>query len=80
VQKAIKLVAHSGHYRFMTMSNVEAADAAGEIDVAVAVYVFEPCVFGFRYVHGGSMREAARNRAVAALGERFGFWARDWGS
>jgi len=40
------------------MTGVCAADAAGEVDVAVAVDVFEPCVFGFGHVNRRAVRKA----------------------
>ena len=49
------------------MADVEAADAAGEIDVAVAVDVFEPGVFGFGDVDGRAVRKAAGHGFGAAL-------------
>jgi hypothetical protein len=49
------------------MSYVEAADASGEIDVAIAVYIFEPGIFGFGYVDGSSVRESTRDGFIPAL-------------
>ena len=57
------------------MADVEAADAAGEIDVAVAVDVFEPGVFGFGDIDGRAVGKAAGHGFGAALGERLGFRA-----
>jgi hypothetical protein len=53
---------------------LSAADAAGEVDVAVAVDVFEPGVFGFGDVDGRAVRKAAGHGLGAALGE-----SRDFG-
>jgi hypothetical protein len=80
VEEAFKLLADGGDNRFATMSDVEATDAAGEIDVAVSVYIFERGVFGFGYIDRRSVGEAAGDGCVAALCERFGFGSRDWGS
>ena len=77
MQKVIELFAYRGQHGLSTMPDVEAADAAGEVDVAVAVYIFEPRVFGFGHIHGSSKREPARHGGVAALGQRFGFRSRD---
>ena len=41
------------------MSDVETADAAGKIQVAVAVNVFEPGVFGLGHVNGRADRKPA---------------------
>ena len=59
VQEVVELSVHGGDYRLLAMADIEAADAAGEIDVAVAVDVFEPGVFGFRYIHRRAVRKTA---------------------
>ena len=47
------------------MANVEAADAAGEVNVAIAVHVFEPGIFRFRDVHRRGVRQSARHGSIA---------------
>ena len=47
------------------MAGVGTTDASGEIDVAVAVDVFEPCVFGFGDVDGRAVGEQAVRMAWA---------------
>src|SRR5438309_7274948 len=49
VEEAVELVFDSGDDFVATVAHVEAADASGEIEVAVAVDVFEPGVCGFGY-------------------------------
>ncbi len=78
VQEAVELVFHGVDDRFLAMPDVEAADASGEVEVAVAVNVFEPGVFGFGDVDGRAVRKAAGHGFGAALGERLGFRAREW--
>ncbi len=59
VKELIELAANGFDYAWLAMAGVGAADASGEIDVAVAVDVFEPGVFGFGYVDGRAVRKAA---------------------
>jgi hypothetical protein len=61
------------------MAGVGAADASGEIDVAVTIDVLEPGVFGLGYVDRRAVGEAARDGLRASLGERAGVGAGDWG-
>ena len=53
------------------MPDVEAADAAGEIEVAIAVDIFEPRVFGFGDIDGRAVRKPARHGFGAALESAF---------
>jgi len=80
VQEAIKLFANGSYYWLTTMPYVEATDAAGEVDIAVSIYIFKPSVFGLGHIHWGSVREPSRHGGVAALCQRFGFWSGDRGS
>jgi hypothetical protein len=57
---------------FLAMTGVGAADASGEIDVAVAVDIFEPSVFAFGYVNRRAVRKAAGHGLDASLGEGAG--------
>ena len=74
VQEAVELIFHRVDDRFLAMADVEAADAAGEIEVAVAVDVFEPGVFGLGDVDRRAVRKAA-GHGFARRSER----ARDFG-
>src|SRR5208337_189982 len=74
VQEFVELAADGIDYSFLSMTSVGTANAAGKIDVAVAVDVFEPCIFGFGYIDGRTVRETAGYGLRAALGERSGFW------
>ena len=78
VQEAVELISHGVDDGFLAMADVEAADAAGEIEVAVAVNVFEPGVFGLGNVDGRAVRKAAGHGFGAALGERLGLRAGNW--
>ena len=75
VQEAIELVFHRFDDRFLAMPDVEAADASGEVEVAVAVDVFEPGVFRLGDIDGRAVRKAAGHGFRAALGERLGLRA-----
>jgi hypothetical protein len=59
------------------MADIEASDAAGKIDVAIAVNIFEGRAFGFRNVNRQRMAQAARDGRFAACGERSRFRAWD---
>ena len=70
VQKSIELALDRSDHRFATMPDVKAADAAGKIEVAVAVYVFEPGIFGLGHVDGRTDREPAgygKRRSASAF-------------
>ena len=56
MQKTFELALDCIHHRLAAMTHVEAADAAGKIQVAVAVNVFEPGVFGLGHVDGRADR------------------------
>ena len=70
MQESIKLVSDSSKYRLPAMPNIEASDAAGKVQVAVAVYIFKPGVFSLGHVDGRTDREPSRFGIPAALGER----------
>ena len=69
MQKAIELVFDRVDHRLAAMSDVEAADAAGEIEVAVAVDIFEPRVFRLGHIDRRADGEPARNGVRAALSQ-----------
>ena len=77
VEEFFELSAHRIDYGLLAMAGVGAADASGEIDVAVAVDIFEPCIFGFRDIDRCAVRKAAGHGFAAALGERTGFGTGD---
>src|ERR1700722_3985345 len=79
VQEAVELVFHRIDDSLLAMANVEATDATGKIEVAVAVNVFEPGVFGLGNIDWRTVRKAAGHGFGAALGKDAGFWARDCG-
>ena len=51
------------------MAGVQATDASGEVDVAIAVDIFQNRAFGLRDVNRGGMRKRPWNGAGAALAE-----------
>jgi len=71
VQESIKLVSDSSEYGFPAMSNIEAADATGKVQIAIPVYIFKPGVFGLGHVDWRTNREPAWYSIGAASGERF---------
>ena len=71
VEVFIELAADGLDDGLLAMTSVGAADASGEVDVAVAIDIFEPCVFGFRHVDWRAVRKAAGHGLRAARGESF---------
>ena len=70
MQKSSELRLDRGDHRLSAMADVQAADAAGEIEIAIAVHVFEPCILCAGDEHRGRLRDAARDGRFAAGGER----------
>src|SRR5690349_761604 len=62
------------------MAGVEAADAAGKIEIAIAVHVFDDGSCGTGSEDGRGVRRAARDGGFAAGHQRAGSWARDFGA
>ena len=79
VEEFVDLVFYSFDDRFLAMADVEASDAAGEIEVAIAIDVFEPRVFGLGDVDRCAVRKSAGHGLGAAGRERAGFGAGDCG-
>ena len=80
VKKTIGLGLHRGDHRLATMSHIQASDAAGKIQVAVAVHIFEPGIFRLRYIDRCDNRKAARNGVGTAGSQRFRFRSGNRGS
>jgi hypothetical protein len=78
VEEFVELAADGVDHSFLAMTDVGAADAAGEIDVAVAVDVFEPCVFGLGDIDGRAVRKAA-GHGLARRSESAGISGRGFG-
>src|SRR5258705_3487452 len=57
---------HRGDYTRRAVADVEAANSAGEIEVAIAVDVIDSGAFGARGEDGSSVRGAAGNGGFAA--------------
>src|SRR5436190_1734286 len=72
MQEAIQLFFYRIHNFMAAVSNIQAANPSGEIEVAVAVDVLEPGIFGFRDINGRAVREAAGHGFGAALREGLG--------
>ena len=67
VKEAIELRADSiAALPARAMADVQAADAAGEIDVAIAVHIFERGAFGLGDVDRDGVAKPARDGVVAA--------------
>jgi hypothetical protein len=79
VEIFVELASDGLDYGLLAVTSVGATDASGEVDVAVAVYVFEPCVFCLRYVDRRTVGKAAGHGLSAAGRELAGFRARDLG-
>src|SRR6266581_1323602 len=59
-----------------TVADVEAADAAGEIEIAIAVNILDGGAFGARGENRRGIRRTARNRGFAARYQCAGLGAR----
>src|SRR4029077_19235665 len=66
MQMFFELFADSGEHAGRAVANIEAADAAGEIEIAIAVDVFDGGAVGGRGENWRSARRSARNRGFAA--------------
>jgi len=80
VQKVVELILDGFDDSFLTMTDVKAPDATREIEIAVAVNVFEPGVFGLCNVNRRAVGKAAGHGFGAALGEGAGFWSGNCGA
>ena len=77
MQEAVELIFHGFDYSFLAMADVEASNTSGEIQVAVAVDIFQPGVFGLGNVNRRAVRKPAGHSFRAALREGPGLRARD---
>src|SRR5205807_5005054 len=80
MEEFVELLADCGGYTRRTMASVEAADAAGKIEIAIAVEVFDDRAFSARSENGRGVGGAAGNGGFAAGHERAGFGAGDFGA
>ena len=80
VQKLLELLADRGDDARRTVAGVEAPDAAGKIEIAIAVHVFEDRAFSARSEDGRGIGGAARDGGFAAGHESAGFRAGDFGA
>src|SRR5437879_2005794 len=78
VQEAIELVFHRIDYFLTTMAHIEAADASGKVDIAIAVDIFEPGPFGLGHINRRAMRKPARHGLRAALRQGLRLRARNY--
>jgi len=79
VQEAIRLRMQRGDHARLAMPGIETADAAREIEVAVAVHILDDGAFGATYENGRQLRDAAWHGPAAALGQRSGARSGDGG-
>jgi hypothetical protein len=66
MQVFLELRLNRSDYAGRAVANVEAADAAGEIEIAIAVDVFDGGAVGARGEDGRGVRRTARNGGFAA--------------
>ncbi len=66
MQMLVQLFLNRGHHARGTMSHVQAADASREIEIAVAVDVFDRRAFRARGENGRGVVRCARHRGFAA--------------
>src|SRR5262249_41663231 len=77
-QKTIKLIFKGVEYLVTPMSNVQAADAPGKVDVPISIDIFKPCVLGLSHVNRRAMRKPTRHSFCAPFGQRLRFGARNF--
>jgi hypothetical protein len=53
----------------IAMPGVKATDATREINIAISVHVFDPCVLRVGDVNRSGVRESARNGGIAPGGK-----------
>ncbi len=80
VEEFFELSTHRVDYGLLAMAGISASDTAGEIEVVVAVDIFEPRVFRFSHIDRRAVRKPAGHSLGAAGGQRAGVGARDRGA
>src|SRR5271165_134979 len=70
VQKAVELIFHGVDDFIPPVTHVDAANASGKVEIAVAIDVFEPGVFSLGYVDRRPVGKAAGHGFRAALRQR----------
>jgi hypothetical protein len=78
MQESIELVFDRCDDFVAAMTDVEASDATGKIEIAVAVDIFQPSIFRLGNVNRRTVRKAARDGSGAALGKGLRLWAGNW--
>src|SRR5437879_1619411 len=66
VEEVVELSVNSFDVSFLAVTGVGAADASGKFNVAVAVHVFGPGVFGFGHINGRAVGNATGHGLRAA--------------
>src|SRR5205807_6439552 len=66
MQVLFELLAEGGNDAGRTVAGVEAADAAGKVDVAIAIHVFDDGSFSARGENGRGVGRAARDGGFGA--------------
>jgi hypothetical protein len=72
MQETVRLRVQRGDHARLAMAGIEAADTAGEIQVSIAVHVFDNGAFGAAHEDRGDLRYAARHGRATAIGQRSG--------
>jgi len=78
MQKLLELLLNRRDDSGRAMACIEAANATGEINVAVAIDIFENRALGSCKIDGRPLRQAARNRCSATVAKRFGLRSRNF--
>ncbi len=77
VQEAVELFFDRADHFVAPMASVRAPNAAREVQVAIAVNVLEPGVFGLGHIDGRAVGKAAGHGLRAALRKGLGLGARN---
>src|SRR5260370_6753630 len=80
MQVLLELLADGGEDARRAVADVEAADSASEIEIAIAVDVFDDSAVGGSGENGRGVRRAARNGGFAAGHQGARLWSRDFGA
>src|SRR5262249_12939722 len=77
MQEIVELVFYRFDHCFSAMTDIEATNASREIEVAVAIDIFEPGIFGLGNVDWRTVRKPAGHGFCTTLMERLGLRSRN---
>jgi hypothetical protein len=78
MQEAVGLRMQRRDHARLAMAGIQAADAAREIEIAVAIHIFDDGAFSTVDENGRHLRYAARHGCGSAVEQRARAWAGNW--